>query len=189
MAPTSVRWKPPDAITITHKQKLGVVYIYRDDSGRRAAIGYAGRASRPTFQFTYDDESTAARRIEAFFRDLSAFQHATPNSRSHHSFKVDDVVSYSWIHQQINVEWFRVVRIAPRHVWLQPICGEIRPSGNAGGDSAPLINTTSDNPAHWGFTDREAPVEKHRASGDFITMKYGQARKWDGSPVYASWNV
>lgn len=189
MAPTSVRWKPSDAITITHKQKLGVVYLYRDDCGRRAAIGYAGRASRPTFQFTYDDKSTVARRIEAFFRDLSSFQNATPNCRSRHSFKVDDVVSYSWVQQRTNVEWFRVVRVSPRHVWLQPICGEIRPSGNAGGDSAPLVNTTSDNPAEWGFSDREAPLQKHRASGDSITMENGCARKWNGAPLYASWQV
>lgn len=189
MPRTSLRWKPPGAITITDKQKLGVVYLYRNANGQRAAVGYAGKASRSAFHFTYSDDETVTRRVETFFRDLIEYQRTHPSADIAHIFKVGNIVSYSSLQQQMNVEWFRVVRVSRHYVWLQPICGEIRPTDNLGGDSTPHVNTASSDPSEWGFTDRETPVEKHRASGGSITMEHGCAVKWEGAPLYASWQA
>jgi hypothetical protein len=40
------RWKPPGATTVMDKDRLGTIFLYTRD-GRPAAVGYAGRSTKP----------------------------------------------------------------------------------------------------------------------------------------------
>jgi hypothetical protein len=51
----------------------------------------------------------------------------------------------------------------------------------------PDPDVSNEDASQWGFRDLKEPIEKHAASKNNVTMKYGCGSKWDGRPMYTSW--
>jgi hypothetical protein len=182
--------RPPKSVAVTDKQKLGIVYLYRDAERRLQGVGYTRNAKAPLFQTIFYSVTDAAKFIDRFFTSLSRAK--SPQSRAKrikHSFCVNDILFCAPAHERAQVDWYRVAKVSPSYVWLQPICGEIHSSGSASGNASPHINTASDNPATWGFVDRVAHVEKCLATGDQVATRSGACMRWNGEPIYTAWGV
>jgi hypothetical protein len=189
------RWIPENSTIVKEKSGLGIVYVYRVPNPRSGrpflAVAYAGNAAKNSFHYSYKDESAVDLAIRNFFGNLKDHKERVSKRRTEsykpHTFKVGDIITNSWGYDQTNVDWYRIARTSKSYVWLQPIAGQTEQTGFMSGNSTPHVDTGSDNPEQWGFKDSKEPVEKHLASGDYVSMKYGSGRKWNGEKVYESW--
>lgn len=189
------RWIPENAITVREKSGLGVVYVYRKPTplgGERwFAVAYAGNAGKSSFHYSYKNADRVEHDIRNFFTNLKDHKDRVAKYRADqlkpHTFKVGDIITNSWGYDQTNVDWYRISKISEHYVWLQPVSGHTKETGFMCGNSMPHIDTSSNDPAQWGLQDLKKPAEKHRASGEYVSMKYGSGKKWNGEKVYESW--
>ena len=193
---TLSRWIPEKATVVKEKNGLGVVYVYHlphpvSGGDRLLAVAYRGNAAKSSFHTAFKDVLRVDLTIRNFFDSLRQHKDRVSKYRAEsyqpHTFKVGDIITNSWGYDQTNVDWYRVSKISSHYVWLQPICGRTEETGFMSGNSTPHIDTSNDDPTKWGFQDTKEPAQKHRASGSYISMKYGSGRKWDGEKVYESW--
>jgi hypothetical protein len=184
------RYVPENAIPIEHPQGFGIAYVYRIGE-RYGARGFRGTAAKPDFHYAFRTIEKAHDHIEDWFSSLSAWKERVRQYRKHsfepHTFKVGDVVTNSWGYDQTNVDWYRVVKTSDHFVWLQPICGHTEETGFMSGRSEPQMDVTGDDPTKWGFKSSGAKIERHKAYGSNVCMKYGSGSKWSGETKYASW--
>jgi hypothetical protein len=189
------RWIPENSTVVKEKSGLGIVFVYRKNmplKGERiVAVAYRGNAAKPSFHYCYKDAAAVDQAIRKFFSGLKQHRELVSKRRTEsykpHTFKVGDIITNSWGYDQTNVDWYRVARTSKSYVWLQPIAGRTEETGFMSGNSTPHVETASENPEQWGFKDLKKPAEKHLASGDYISMKYGCGKKWNGEKVYESW--
>lgn len=185
------RWIPTASIKVSDKQGLGVAYVYNSSKGRLCVIGYAGQAGKSSIHYAVKDQNRAAVVIREFFDGLAQHKQMVENRRKQanagHSLKVGDIITNSWGYDQTNVDWYRIVRTSRTFVWIQPICAQVEETGFMSGPSEPRIDTTDSNPDNWGFKDAKGSVEKHKAEGNHVSMRFGCGSKWDGQPKYCSW--
>jgi hypothetical protein len=175
------RYIPKDSIPVYHPEGLGIAYVYRiKDGAAYGVIAYGGKRNNADFHYSYRSIDAAHEKIEQWFGGLESHREYIAKSRQErqkpHTFVVGDIVSNSWGYDQTNVDFYRVTRISPSYVWLQPIGGNCDQNGFMSG------RTVAD-PSH----DLNKPVEMHRATGNYVSMKFGSGSKWDGKPLYESW--
>lgn len=185
------RYVPKEAVEVKHPEELGVAYVYRIKETAYGVIAYGGKRNSADFHFSYKTIEQAHEKIENWFSNLQAHRELMLTRRAEsfapHAFVIGDIVTNSWGYDQTNVDWYRVVHASRNFVWLQPICANLEETGFMSGQSVPAIDTSSDDPAKWGFKEAKGEIMKHKASGTYVTMKYGSASKWDGKTRYASW--
>jgi len=185
------RYIPKESVEVKHPEELGVAYVYRIKDRAYGVIAYGGKRSRADFHFSYKTVEQAHDKIENWFSNLQARRELMLTRRAEsfapHIFKVGDIVTNSWGYDQTNVDWYRVVRTSRRFVWLQDICCETEETGFMSGQSAPAIDTSSEDPSKWGFKDAKGEISQHKASGSYVSMRHGCGSKWDGQKRYTSW--
>jgi hypothetical protein len=188
------RYIPKDSIEVNHPQGLGVAYVHRFtglNGTRYNVIAYGGKRTHSDFHYSYKTIEAAHDKIEQWFSGLQQHVELLQKYRAErqkpHTFTVGDIVTNSWGYDQTNVDWYRVAKTTAHFVWLQPIAAQVEETGFMSGQSAPSIDTSSDDPTQWGFHDLKQPVQKHAASGSNVSMKYGSGSKWNGERRYASW--
>jgi hypothetical protein len=180
------RWIPENAIEVTGE--YGVVYVYREND-RLLAIGYAGNAGKSSFHFAYKSMADVDQKICAFFDNLNDWkarkQQCRKDSYKPHTFQVGEIITNSWGYDQTNVDWYVVTRKTEHFVWLRPICAQLIEDEGCGpmsGRESPVIGTDL-KPV---FTEKGEET-KHKASGDYVSMKFGCGSRFTGGSQYTSW--
>lgn len=185
------RYIPKESVEVRHPQDLGIAYVYRVPNRGYCVIAYGGKRTHSDFHYSYKTIEAAHEKIETWFSNLQAHVEAVQKRRTEsfapHAFKIGDIVTNSWGYDQTNVDWYRVVRTSRSFVWLQPICCETEETGFMSGQSAPDIDTSSDDPSQWGFKPAKGEITQHKASGTYVSMRHGCGSKWDGQKRYTSW--
>ena len=110
---------------------------------------------------------------------------AAERSGDGHPFKVGDAISYSWGYEQTNVDFFEVVRVSAKSVWLRPIGGEsLDPTGPFSDRVRPVKGT------YYGDPIRK-PVMAYTHGGTksyYLSFPHGSGSiVKDGSSLHRSW--
>lgn len=132
MSKPIARMIPSDSQKMTSRLSSAVVYCYRR-GGKAMAVGYVGKAEKPSFHYSFkSDESRSAHVREFFARaavDVAAKAARSAEKKAAlakpHTLKPGDVLVSSWGYDQTNIDYFQVVRlIGARSIAIRKICAE-----------------------------------------------------------------
>lgn len=181
------RYVPQGAVEARHDDAQAVVYTYDHASGNLCAIGYAGKAFRPSFNLRFRDD---ARRVQ-YIAEWLASQRSSVTARTArraqksaatHALQCGDILSSSWGYEQTNVDFFQVVAVvSAKSVKLRSIKQETVETGSMCGLTTPLKDQ---------FVETAAEV-LCRAEGTTVLNVAGRYRrsasKWEGRGMHISW--
>jgi hypothetical protein len=146
---TIERIAPAGYLTCYLKGVDTVVFYRVLPDGHVCAAGYAGRATNPTFNYSF---RTAARFAEYLreFRDgrlqsiaRKAERKATRDAFVH-NLAIGDVLKSSWGYEQTNVDYYEVTKVCGKHVEVKSIGKHYEETaGNMSGRCYPLPGTTT----------------------------------------------
>jgi hypothetical protein len=184
---------PDGAVKIKDKNGFAVVY-WKEENGKFITKGFCGTSCNADFYEYTRKRENAEKRVREYFENIAAHKALVAKRREEanagHTLKVGDIITNSWGYDQTNVDWYRITKTSHSFVWLQRISAQMTDerSGHDSGYFVANINTEGEDPSKWGFTDlTKYPVEKHKASGQSVTMQFGCGSKWHGEAVYTSW--
>jgi hypothetical protein len=149
----------------------------RSGSIRYYSIGFAGKAQKPTWYYSYRDTSRRDRdtkdRIESARSHEEAKQKAREErAKFQHNMNVGDILNSSWGYDQTNVNFYQVIRTTPKGIVIREIMSQ-----SVGADHVkPLPGRFVGSP----LTRRVSP------HGGVKIDTYEYASKWNGSPEYVT---
>lgn len=156
------------------------VVIYDDFQGKPAAVGWKGKAQKPTFRYRFRDAEHRERYIATMlerWRSWNANRAAARKERQKpHSLRVGQVLRSSWGYDQTNVDYYEVTRVVgPRTVEIREI-GQV-PVGERGGPSEKVA------PAVGRYVGE--PKIKRASSDNVVRIaSYAYAYPYDGQPAH-----
>jgi hypothetical protein len=182
---------PKGAIKITPKGLDLVIYLYTDRGGQPCALAFGGKRNKPDLHVRYSKPERRDQHLREHVenaRTVAEYKAAQAAKRRDfkHSYKVGDVLHYSWGYEQTNCEFFQVVATTPGTVTLR----EIAQAAEAG---SMQVHGMAENrvarPGH--FLDDSKPITKRvqfsESGPGYISMPHGCCSLWDGRPKYCSW--
>ena len=187
----TTRYIPENTLPI-EEPGLGVIYVSRlmgrDGKWRFAAIAYREKALRSDWNYTFKTDLELDKHVEAWFDGLRQHKQRVVDRRkaefAGHCFQVGDIVTNSWGYDQTNVDWYLVKRRTQNYVWLKPVVSQL----TADEGCSPMSGVESLRlDEHLKPIEGADPETKHRASGDYVTMRHGCGSKWTGEKEYSSW--
>lgn len=137
---------PKNSTEIRDDEAQSVAYIFNNSSGKPSAIGFAGKAQKPSFRYYFQTTERRDAYVAAFFkgqRERIASRKANAKARSEfqHSVKVGDVFYTSWGYDQTNVEYFQVVALrGAKQVLVREIGKFYEEKSFMAGSSAPHVD-------------------------------------------------
>ncbi len=186
----AMRYIPKNSTPI-EEPGLGIVYVAPSSTrpGYYHAIGYVGTAGKSAFNYIFKTDLELDAYVDKFFAGLLAHQQFVKDRRIEynkpHTFKVGEIITNSWGYDQTNVDWYRVSRTTEHYVWLVPVCANLYASDGCSPMSGTESVTLDENLKP---IDKENGQEtKHKATGDYCSMKYGSGSRYTGGSLYTSW--
>ena len=181
---------PKGAIKITPKDVDAVVYIY-DRAGKVYALAFGGKRNRPDIHVQYANATRREQAVREYLdnmRKVKAYrdEQAAKRSGFRHSFKVGDVLHYSWGYEQTQCEFYEVISTTPGTITMREIAQVTAPGSEISHGMA-----ESRLAVKGSFLDNAEPITKRvqyaESEPGYVTMKHGGARLWNGQPKYRSW--
>jgi hypothetical protein len=179
----AARYFPKDATAVEYAAFAGVVYSH-ERAGAPYAMGYAGSAMKPSFNYRFRSEAHRAEYIAKWVEEMTGtatYKRSKQEEKrsSVHTLNTGDILYGTWGYDQTNVEYFQVVSvISDKTVEVRAIGHTVKETGFMSGDTMPIKDK---------FT---SPVMRCRATGKRIASGKGRncgAGFWDGKPIGATW--
>lgn len=184
----AMRYVPKNATPIAEDGGVVYVYPYNAPMGGRyyGVIAYRGNAHKSEFHYTYKTDAQVDKKIAEFFQSIRDHKKRVADRRAQdnagHTFKVGEIVTNSWGYDQTNVDWYAVTRITKNYVWLRPVCAELESATGAMSGKEALVLDANLKPI---FTEKGVET-KHKASGDYVTMRHGCGSRYKGGSLHSS---
>lgn len=188
--PTRTSFIPKGAVKITPKGVNAEIYI-SESAGKFYAVAFYGKAQKPTFNYAF---RTSQRREQYVgecvegWRKTQAWKDAQKAKRAgfRHSYKVGDVLHYSWGYEQTNCEFYQVTATTPGTITMREIGQRTAPGSEISHGMADSRLALKDH-----FL-KDAPeitkrVRYSESGPGYISMDHGCCSLWDGRPKYCSW--
>lgn len=188
--PSREHFIPKGSIKITPKEVDAAVYLYERD-GKVYALAFSGRRNTPDFHNRFSSpahrERVICEHIERL-RQVAAYkaEQAAKRRGFRHSYKVGDVLHYSWGYEQTQCEFYQVVATTPGTVTIREIAQRAVPGSM-------MSHGMAENrlPVSGSFLEKSAPIVKRvqfsESGPGYISMDHGCCSLWDGRPKYCSW--
>lgn len=151
-----------------------------DSNGAPVALGWKGKAQKPTFHVRFRDAARAEQYVATMLERWRSWNASRAEARKArqkpHSLRVGQVLRSSWGYDQTNVDYYEVTRVVgPRTVEIREI-GQVA-VGERGGPServAPAVGRYLGEP------------KIKRASSDNVVRiaSYAHAYPYDGQPAH-----
>lgn len=128
---------------INAKRAPAVVYLF-DLHGGLAAKGFAGKAAKPSFFYTFKTPARRWQYIGEWLRSQDLSQQSRDARKAEkqafvHSLKVGDILNTSWGYDQTNIEFFQVVRlVAKSMVIVRELAQDSEQTGFDSGSCVPV---------------------------------------------------
>jgi hypothetical protein len=181
---------PKGSIKLTPKGVEAVVYIY-ESAGRPCALIFVGKQNKPIRHAQYRSAERREQDVRDYIenrRKVEAYKAERQSKRRgfQHSYKVGDVLHYSWGYEQTNCEFHQVTATTPGTVTMREIAQDAVP------ESQQAHGMAESRVARRGvFLEKSEPITKrvqYSESGPgYVSMKHGCCSLWDGRPRYCSW--
>lgn len=161
-----------------------VVVAYHSMAGKVHAKGWRGKADKPSFYYSFRDESRVRIYVDQFVSNIASHYArkgerlaARKAAKASDHFSVGDVVYNSWGYDQTNIDFYQVVELKAKSVVLRAVKqnSSDQPGGPYGGHTQPRRNE---------FCGE--PFQKLVGERGWISFEHGAGSKWDGKPMYTS---
>src|SRR6185312_8791289 len=100
---------PKGALKIVAKKAEAVAYVATMASGKLHAVGFAGKAQKPSFNYSFRTEARCAAYITRFFAAVAARAEGVAKARAErskpHTLQVGQVLVSSWGYDQTNIDF------------------------------------------------------------------------------------
>lgn len=141
------------------------------------AMGFIGKAARPVFNYRFKSLEQRDKWISEWLqgkRVSYAEKIATRAKRnSPHTLKVGDILDCTWGYEQTNVDFYEVVKVTARSVWLREIAQDSTETASMTGNCTP----------RKGAYISEARMYRANGYNCVRLSSYSCATLWDGLPV------
>lgn len=140
------------ASKITPKGIDAVIYAY-ERAGRLGAMGFAGKAQKPTFHYTFKTEERRAQFVSQWIKEQQEAADRKAQRKAEkrafvHTLKVGDVLRSSWGYDQTNIDFYQVTALIGKNmVEVREICQEATETGYMCGQCVPVPGQFTDKPA------------------------------------------
>lgn len=172
---------PTSSIRVAHRASSAVAHIYTNRRGLPCAMVFAGKAGKPVWTFSFRDNAAREARVGAFFAAIEAREARSRAVRAErtawrHPYKVGDIFSTCWGHDQTNREYYQCVEVRGKHLIVREIARGYVETQWCAGKSVPLPGQFIGEPHRVlaqknGF--REPRYKHHFASFDAPTVVGG----------------
>lgn len=141
---------PAGAQKVASKRSSAVVYLSQSRYSKKpAAVGFFGKADKPSFNYSFATEARRAQYVSEWLQKMDSWQvgknevmakrKAVLGSKQE-LLKVGDVLSCSWGYDQTNVDYFQVVELfGKRGVVIRKIACESIDTGFMQGKCVPAM--------------------------------------------------
>lgn len=133
---------PKHSTKVCAKNSSAVVYI--SDSPICTAVGFFGKASAPSFNYSFRSPEKRAKYVAEWFDSMAAVEASRAKRKAEryafrHTLKVGDILSSSWGYDQTNTEFWQVTAlIGDVMVELREIAQEREDTGYLCGRCTPV---------------------------------------------------
>lgn len=143
---TQARYIPKGSMIVRMKDVDAVAYVSRFNSPKGArfhAVGYAGKAQKPTFNYIFQTAAHLSQYLSDWANGLKAraaskAERQAKRNAFQHTLKVGDILRTSWGYDQTNVEYFEVVKVVGKMVDVREIAQERVETGFDQGKCIPV---------------------------------------------------
>lgn len=107
----------PEGARLTHSDGAGnAVYCWTNAAGQPCALGFQGKAAKPSFRYRFASESRRAEYADQFMARRAEIERERQAERAAragfvHDVKVGDIFKSSWGYDQTNVDYYQVVKL------------------------------------------------------------------------------
>lgn len=166
---------PKGSTKVQAKGCDAVAYLYsftkRTGEVRLGAMGFAGKADKPAFHYTFKNERNRSLYVAEFFRKRGEYQQLMAQRKAERKsqpigLEVGDVLRSSWGYDQTNIDYYEVTKILGRMVEIRAIAQESVETTHMQGECSPL-------PGHY----IGEPMRKLAQDGWVKIASYAWARK------------
>jgi hypothetical protein len=160
--------------------------IYLSQSARGyIAMAFSGNRGQYDFYGIYNTIEKRDAQLARYLDDLkkTAEARAKRNAERNgyrHDYKEGEILHYSWGYEQTQCEFYQVIATTEKTITLRQIASQTVP-GSEGMDSDHRTGLK-----HHFLKDAK-PMIKRVGTGGYVSMEYGCARRWDGTPRFCSW--
>jgi hypothetical protein len=181
------RWIPKDSTLVTREGINGIVYTSTftgiDGVLRYSAIGYRGKSSKISFNYSFRNEAQMNTHIDEFFSGIKSYQDYQEGKRAERkafktTIKPGDILHTSWGYDQTNVEFFQVLTVSNNTITLREIYHNHKETGYMQGQTSPVKDK---------FVEAEPILTKRVGLGEYVRIDDVRSA-WihDGKPCYTS---
>lgn len=97
-------------LRVVAKDLSSVVYFYQNSKNQPCAIGYCGRAIKPSINYRYGSEEGRANAVAEWMKSIS--ERANIRSKKNgRELEVGDVLISSWGYDQTNIDYYLVTKL------------------------------------------------------------------------------
>jgi hypothetical protein len=159
------------------KNAPAIVYLYGGGSLKLGAVGFFGKAEKPSFHYTFRDEQRRADYVAAFIKSSQERvarkeQRKAEKRAFRHTLKVGDVLRCSWGYDQTNIEYFQVTDLVGKAmVAVRAIAQETEDTGFMCGKCVPVPGRFVGEPMRKRVTEGNAVMIHSFAHAYPIEMK------------------
>jgi len=107
----------PEGARLTHSDGAGnAVYFWTNAAGQPCALGFQGKAAKPSFRYRFPSETRRAAYATQFMDRRAEIERERQAERAAraafvHDVKVGDIFKSSWGYDQTNVDYYQVVKL------------------------------------------------------------------------------
>jgi hypothetical protein len=176
---SALRYIPAGAQVVEYQEIPAVIVLSESSkSGKPYAIGYRGKAGKPSFNYSFRSLEERERYVSEWLKNQLAWNERKAAQRAErskpHTLAVGDVLVSSWGYDQTNIDYYEVVRVVgPSSVEIQQISQSV--VGESGGPSEKVV------PNKGSYIG--APMLKRANSTNSVHLtSYSSASPWSGQP-------
>lgn len=101
-------------LKIVAKDFSSVVYFYNNSNGQPCAVGYRGRAKKPTFNYRYGNEQRRGKSVAEWMQSVTV-RAAVKNEPKQRNLQVGDVLMSMWGYEQTNIDYYLVQKLVGKN--------------------------------------------------------------------------
>lgn len=155
------------------------IWVY-EIVGKPCAIAFNGKQNKPAWHYRFPTEERQESTIRLHIQSRRNHNEAMAKRRqerveSRHTLAIGDILYASWGYDQTNIDFYQVVKVTAKSVYVREIAQETVGNNGHGTDNVAAIADK--------FCGE--PMLRRASADNYIKIKsYISACPWDGKPKY-----
>lgn len=181
---------PKASTKVQAKNSSAVAYLYsftkRTGEIRLGAMGFAGKADKPAFHYTFKNERNRSLYVAEFFRkrceaEQLMIQRKAEQKGQPIGLEVGDVLRSMWGYDQTNIDYYEVTRVLGRMVEIRALAQESVETMHMQGECVPLPGKYVGEPMRKLARDGRVKIESYAWASKVEPVMVGNVRVYKPS--------